>query len=116
MDIVALQPGTKLAEICKLVSKKRKAIIARPTTEVRLSGTYWDGGSRSDYFLIDLNTMQVVPLAGSAPPQFGGFREDPVQHLQRHQAIVEAGTFCGKPSTPTVYLHPEWTPAPIRQN
>ena len=107
MDIVTLQPGTDLANIVKLVSKKRKAILARPTTEVRISGSYWDGGSRSDYFLVNIATKEVVPIPGVSPMQFGGPKEDPVQHLQPGFAIIEAGTFCGKPSTPTVYLHPE---------
>ena len=106
MDIVTLQPGTKLAQVCKLVSKKRKAMVARPTTTVALSGTYWDGGSRSDYFLVDLNTMQVKALSHHAPIQFGGPKEDPVVNLEPHQAVVCAGTFCGKPATPTVYFHP----------
>lgn len=107
MDIVTLQPGTKLAQICKLVSKKRKAILARPTEKVTISGSYWDGGSRSDYFLIDLRTMHATPIAGVAPMQFGGPKEDPVVNLEPHQAVVCAGTFCGKPATPTVYLHPQ---------
>ena len=106
MDIVTLQPGTTLANVVKLVSKKRKAILGRPTTEVRLSGTYWDGGSRSDYFLVDLSTMRATALGHVSPPQFGGPKEDPVQHLQPGFAIVEAGVFCGKPSTPVVFFHP----------
>ena len=107
MEVVALQAGTKLANIVKLVSKKRKAFLAAPTTEVRMSGTYWDGGSRSNYFLVNLATKEVKPLAGVAPVQFGGPCVDPVQHLQVGYAVIEAGTFCGKPATPTVYLHPE---------
>lgn len=107
MDIVTLQPGTDLANIVKLVgSKKRKAILARPTEQVALSGTYWDGGSRSDYFLVDLRTMQARPLQHVSPVQFGGPRQDPVVNLEPHHAVVEAGTFCGKPATPTVYFHP----------
>lgn len=109
MDIVALQPGTTLANIVKLVgSKKRKAILARPTEKVALSGTYWDGGSRSDYFLVNLNTMQARPLARYNPPQFGGPKEDPVVELQPHQAVVVTGFSFGKPSTPTIYFHPAW--------
>lgn len=108
MDIVQLTPGTKLAQICKLFSKKRKAILARPTEKVTISGSYWDGGSRSDYFLVDLRTMHVTPIAGVAPMQFGGPKEDPVVNLEAHQAVVCAGTFCGKPATPTVYFHPAY--------
>ena len=109
MDIITLQPGTRMAQIVKLVgSKKRKAILARPTDKVTMGGTYWDGGSRSDYFLVDLKAMQARPLPHVSPPQFGGPKEDPVINLEPHQAVVEAGIFCGKPSTPTIYLHPAW--------
>lgn len=107
MDIVTLTPGTDLARMVRLVSRKRRAIMARPATQVTLSGTYWEGGSRSDYFLVDLNTWQVSPIAGVAPPQFGGPQTAPVQTIQPHQAVIEAGTFCGRPGTPTVYLHPD---------
>jgi hypothetical protein len=107
MDIVTLQPGTDLAKIVKLVSKKRKAILAKPTTEVRISNSYWDGGSRSDYFLVHIASKTVTPIAGVSPMQFGGPKEDPIQKIEPGYAVVEAGTFCGKPSTPTVYLHPE---------
>lgn len=99
MDIVTLQPGTKLAQVCKLVSKKRKAILAKPTATVHLSGTYWDEGSRCDYFLVDLSTMQARSLPHVNPPQYGGPKEDPVVNLEPHQAVVCAGTFCGKPAT-----------------
>lgn len=109
MEIVKLKAGTTLAAIVKLTgSRKRSAIIARPATEVRLSGAYWDGGSRSDYFLVNMKTMECVALPHTNPPQFGGPKEDPVQHILPHQAVIEAGTFCGKPATPTVYLHPGW--------
>jgi hypothetical protein len=107
MEIVTLQAGTKLAQVCKLVSKKRKAILASPTEKVTISGSYWDGGSRSEYFLVDLHTMRATPIPGVAPVQFGGPREDPVVNLAPHQAVVCAGTFCGKPATPTVYFHPQ---------
>jgi len=107
MDIVSLQSGTDLADIVKLVSKKRKAIIARPCTEVRISGSYWDGGSRSDYFLVHIASKTVTPIAGVAPMQFGGPKEDPIQKIEPGYAVIEAGTFCGKPSTPTIYLRPD---------
>lgn len=107
MDIVTLQPGTTLYDICKLVSKKRKAIVAKPCTEVRISNSYWDGGSRSDYFLVHIASKTATPIAGVAPVQFGGPKEDPVQKIEPGYAVVEAGTFCGKPSTPTVYLRPD---------
>jgi len=110
MHTVALKERPELLKIIKLVDpkfRKQNAFLHRQTTEVRLSGTYWDEGSRSSYYLVNLDTNQVVALDHCSPPQFGGPKEDPVQHLQPGFAIVEMGVFCGKPATPSIYLHPE---------
>lgn len=107
MDIVALQPGTDLHRLVALTgSRKRKAILSPARERVTLTGTYWSGGSRSDYWLVDLNTWQARPLSGVAPAQFGGPQEDPVVNLEPHQAVVCAGTFSGRPATPVVTFHP----------
>jgi hypothetical protein len=109
MDIKTLQAGTRLANIVKLTGcRKRRVILARPTEKVSISGSYWDEGSRSDYFLVDLNTNLVTPIPGVSPPQFGGPKSDPEVHLLVHQAVVCAGTFCGRPATPTIYFHPAY--------
>lgn len=107
MEIVTLECGTQLHSICRLVSKKRKAMVAPRTDKVSLSGTFWDSGSRSDYYLVNLETMRAQPLAGVAPMQFGGPKDDPVHPLLPGFAIVQAGTFCGRPATPVVYLPKE---------
>jgi hypothetical protein len=104
MEMVTLQRGTQLYDICKLVSKKKRAILATPSNTVRISGTYWDEGSRREYFLIDLATMRATPLPSYGPPQFGGPLQDPVNPLEDGYAIVCAGISCGKPATPVVFL------------
>lgn len=107
MEVIDLKTNSMIAELVKLVSKKRKAILAKPCNSVRISGTYWDGGSRSDYFLIRIADKKVTPLAHQAQPQFGGPREDPIQVLEPGYVVIEAGVFQGKPSTPVVYMHRE---------
>jgi len=107
MDIIALKDYKDIAALTKLVSKKQKAILAKRTTSVRISCTYWDEGSKSEYHLIHIASKRVVPLAAQAPYQYGGLKEDPIQLIEKGYAVVEAGTFCGKPATPVVYLHPE---------
>lgn len=108
MDVVDLEKGSRLAEIVRLVgSRKRRVIMSRPATTVTLSGTYWSGGSRSDYWLVDLNTNQAQPLAHANPSQFGGPVQDPEIQLQPNQVVVKTGVFCGKPATPTIYPHPD---------
>jgi hypothetical protein len=109
MEVISLENGTLLRDIVGLVSRKRKAVMARPTTAVTLSGTYWDSGSRDSYYLVNLVTRGVVPLEHQSPMQFGGPRQGPQQLLEPGYAVIQAGVFCGKPATPVVYLHPEET-------
>jgi hypothetical protein len=105
--LIVLSDRPDLASIVRLVSKKRKAYLATPASQVRLAGTYWDEGSRCDYYLIDLASKQVTPLGHVSPPHFGGPREDPIQPLRKGLAVICAGTSSGKPATPVVYFSPE---------
>lgn len=108
MEVVQIQPDTKLAKIVKLVgSKKRKAMIANPRASVTIRGTDWDGGSRSEYFLVNLLTWRSQPLAATPPARFGGPAERPDVAIDPHQVVVEVGTFLGKPATPTIFFHPD---------
>lgn len=104
MDLIQLKEHPAIAALVRPLSRKHKAFVQRTDTVV-LSGTYWSGGSRSSYFLVDIASKKATPLDHVAPAQYGGPKNDPVQTLQPGQAVVEAGVFCGKPATPTVYLH-----------
>ena len=84
--------------------KKRKAFV-QSRTKVELSNTYWDGGSRSTYAIVNLTTGQVSPCAQYAPPQFGG--NAPTIELDNDTAVIETGIFCGKPATASVFVSPE---------
>lgn len=107
MEIVLLKSRPDIAALVKLVSKKHKAFIATPRPEVTLRGTYWDGGSRSEYYKVHLASKHLQKLPSVSPPQFGGPREEPVHKLEPGYAVIEAGTFCGKPATPTIHFHPD---------
>jgi hypothetical protein len=85
--------------------RKHQATLSASET-VRLSGTYWDGGSRSTYTAVDLLTGRSKGAPQYDPPQFGGPRVDPVVSLPEGIAIVETGVFMGKPATARVYVHP----------
>lgn len=86
-------------------SKQRKAYI-REATEVTYSGTYWDGGSRSEYTAVRLTDMSAVHGPQFNPPQFGGPQRDPVVAVPPGIVIVEHGYFCGKPSRPYINVNP----------
>jgi hypothetical protein len=73
---------------------------------VSLSGTYWDGGSRSTYTAVDLATGRSKGAPQYDPPQFGGPRAAPVVVIPEGVAIVETGVFCGKTANASVYINP----------
>lgn len=84
--------------------------------------SYWDGGSRDIYVIVDLSTMTVRSLPTSTHPYFdierhgGANQENPdvvtddkgiitLKHLPEGFALVQGGTFCGKTATVHVYLN-----------
>lgn len=83
--------------------KKRKAFVHCVNT--LFTNTYWDGGSRSTYAIVNLRTGQVSPYAQYAPPQFGG--NAPTIELDNDTAVIETGIFCGKPATASVFVNAE---------
>lgn len=84
--------------------KHQATLSARET--VCLSGTYWDGGSRSTYTAVDLLTCRSKGAPQYDPPQFGGPKVDPVVSIPEGIAIVETGVFMGKTATARVYVNP----------
>lgn len=86
--------------------------------------SYWDGGSRAEYALVDMVTGRRVGLPTNTHPYFDITRaglagaEDPavvVDHrgnvtlkiLPPGVALVEAGVMGGKPATASVYVRGE---------
>jgi hypothetical protein len=106
--IVELKKYPELLRIIRAAAprySKHKAIVD-VYPRITLSGTYWDGGSRSSYVAVNLTTMQTGAAPQYNPPQFGGPRTDPVCDIPEGVAIVRLGTFCGKTATAGITLHP----------
>ena len=93
----------------RTITPKRTAYKAghyKPGQSVLLN---WDGGSKSDFYWAFRNgQVEFIPFGPSTldPDRMG----DPFK--QRHIlpeppvgaiAMIQAGTFCGKPATPFVY-------------
>lgn len=79
----------------------------RAAESVSLHGTYWDGGSRNSYALVDADGRTAKALPHYAPPQFGGPREVVTVTLPEAGGfIVEHSIFCGRDHGLTVYAHP----------
>lgn len=88
-------------------SYKRLKAFVRVTDTVELQGTYWDGGTRSTYTAVNIQTRVSSAAEQYAPPQFGGPRQAPVVALPPGAVIVETGFFCGKVALATVSVHPQ---------
>lgn len=101
--------------------RKLSASISPFGSGVRIN-SYWDGGSRSEFAIVDMTTGRRMPLPTSTHPYFDVARHGAVNVDSPHLAIdhvgnatlkvlpegfalVEAGTFCGKAATAHVYLN-----------
>jgi len=107
MQTVTLAGYPEIARLIKIAAsgyKKRKAFI-QSRTEKSLSNTYWDGGSRSSYTIVNLSTGQVIPCPQNAPLHFNGTA--PTIKIDDDTVIIETGVFCGKTATASVYVSPE---------
>jgi hypothetical protein len=78
---------------CAFSSKKRETRIV-VTETVTFQNTFWDGGSKSEYRAVKLESGETAILDGKTVTLEPGF------------AIVEHSVFCGKEVPLTVYLHP----------
>lgn len=97
-----------IAAIARAVGYNRgRKFRLRPATHVTLSGTYWDGGSRSKWWFFDLATSRLVSVPQWDPPQFGGPRAAPSGDLPPGIVAVEWAIFCGKDVGLTIYARPE---------
>lgn len=108
MHRVTLKTAPELARLIKAAApdyRKREAVLMARDT-VTISGTYWDGGSRSTYHAVDLATLRQLPAPQYNPPQFGGPATDPTVNIPEGAAIVCTGIFQGKPATARVYINP----------
>ena len=101
---------------------RHKAFVSVFHPGVRVN-SYWDGGSRSEFAVVELETLTRHELPTASHPYFdiarkgltnaatpdGAVKVDHVgnvelQILPDGFVLVEAGTFCGKPSTAHVFV------------
>ncbi len=117
---------TLKAFVARVLPSYRKHNVYVSEFGSRNINSYWDGGSKSDYCLVDLNTMRTLPLPSSSHPYFdvarytaGGENESvSIDHagnitlkvLPPNTALIETGYFCGKPSTAHIFVNADNMP------
>jgi hypothetical protein len=103
-------------------SKRKAYISVFPESGIPIN-SYWDGGSKTYFAVIDLATMRRKDLPSSTHPYFDVARHGftnmetadvavdskgnlTLKRLPEGFALVETGIFCGKTATARVYLNP----------
>lgn len=80
---------------------RKKNFILSPVKEgtiVETFGTWWDGGSRAEYFTLDIPSQRVARInASTNPTEFGG--QMVTAYPSKGKAIIKGGVSCGKPAT-----------------
>lgn len=112
--------------------KKHKCYMsAFPESGMNIN-SYWDGGSRDEYALVDLTTFRRATMPTSTHPYFDVARYGvhgenehvsvdsrgniTLKHLPENFALVRSGTFCGKPATAHVYFNAANMPKLLEAN
>lgn len=106
-DIKADRKDPTIDKIARALGYKGRKFVIRPAERVTLSGTYWDGGSRTEWFFYDLPSGRVVPVPQWDPPQFGGPRAAPSGELPVGIAAVAHVIFCGKDVGLKIHVRPQ---------
>lgn len=86
--LVNTKDSPMLQEIMKALSVRKQTANVLSAVEVPLSGTWWDGGSRSMYFVYNLISQRATKLPQYDPPQYGGPKETPIHVIADGTVLV----------------------------
>ena len=98
--------------VAKCFPKNRKPIRVVLFQGPRNLNSYWDGGSKDEYRLVNLKTGEVWMMPSSHPafdrrPDGQRMGNIEISELPENVALLSGGTFMGKPATVTVHLRQE---------
>lgn len=85
--------------------KKAVVYLVEEVTIPADAGT-WSGGTRSIYEALELATGRTASITDTFSAPWSSDRNARTIKLKPGYAILETGTFCGKPATPTIYCLP----------
>ena len=104
---VSLKAFPTLRRTLQSLTKKHRVTLA-VCDHVELQGTYWDEGSKSEYYrLYPEGGRSPSHLAAPAsPPEFGG-SVAPTVNVTPECPVARGGVFRGKRGFVTVFAHPD---------
>lgn len=92
------------------------AVLGETVTIPADAGT-WSGGTQENYAALELATGRIVSITDTFSAPWDARRTTRTVALKPGYAILQTGTFCGKPGTVYLYVHPDSTmlrlPAPV---
>lgn len=97
----------------RFARKKSFYVSTFPESGMNLA-SYWDGGSKDFYTVTELATGKHFEVA-SNHPYFEKDRPSYLKTLPPGYVVLRTGFFCGKISTPHVYLNPEDMPRYLKE-
>ena len=104
----AIERKSLPAHIAKALGRKRNVNYTITDSSVECYGTWWDGGSRSSYHAISLAGGGLMqPTYTDEVRELGFGHKVKNAKVSSGQLVVCLGTFCGKPATPHIYIHPD---------
>lgn len=88
-------------------SYRKRKINIKYQKHCILNNLNWDSGSINEYSIVDLRTYSIKSLKHlSLPHPADNTHENAKLDITEDIAIIKTGVFMGKPSTMTVYMHP----------
>ncbi len=69
--------------------------------------SYWSGGSRDYYCLVNMETRQTIPIPENGTPFSNGGQIFTLDNLPLNIALCEHSIFCGKDVGVKIYVHPD---------
>lgn len=91
-------------KVKSLTGSRKREFSLNPTDHVQNVDSYWDGGSKDFYHVVNIDTGLNVAPEGNHP--FGDHGKVGYK-LISGDILIRTGTFCGKPSTPCLLCRAE---------
>ena len=109
---LATTPELKRIVQTAAVRGKQGTVQVREFTGPRRMNSYWDGGSRDEFALVDLATMQTWRVPTTHPhydrlPNGERCGDLELRELPPGTCLVSGGVFRGKPASLTLHFRPE---------
>lgn len=100
----------EVRDLASAIGYRRKKYRLNVTSKVTLQGLNWSGGSRTQFTAVRLTDGSASTPNLSAPAPWNNPAEGATVEIPENVAILEHGTFCGKPSMLIVHVRPDNAP------